>query len=55
MDRYKQIDCSAEVRGYRFNFEYKMFLETYVIGYVEEQDSNDDTPSISGGTCARIE
>ena len=55
MDRYKQIDCSAGVRDYRFNFEYNRFLETYVIGYVEGRDSNDDTPSISGGTCTRIE
>jgi hypothetical protein len=47
MDRYKQIDCSAGVRDYRLNFEYKMFLETYVIGYVEGQDGNDDTSSIS--------
>jgi hypothetical protein len=54
-DRYKQIDCSAEVRDYRFSFEYKRFLETKVIGYVEGHDSNDDTPSISGGTCTRIE
>lgn len=26
MDRYKQIDCSAGVRDYRLNFEYKRFL-----------------------------
>lgn len=40
---------------YRVNFENLRFLEAYPIGYLSGIENNDNTPSMMGGTCAKVE
>lgn len=48
------INCNSSITEYTFNLESNRFLAAYLVGYVGGDDNNDDTPSISGGTCTKI-
>lgn len=52
--RDHQFHCEAILMQYRFNLLNNRFLKAYLQGYVEGPDNNEDTPSISGGTCTKI-
>jgi hypothetical protein len=47
--------CNANVTDYQFNINTNRFLAMYAVGYVNGRDDNSDTPSVSGGTCTKIE
>lgn len=47
--------CNASLTDYRINLATMRYLAIYPVGYVSGQDNNDNTPSIMGGTCARID
>ena len=49
-------DCEANLRRYTFGLKYNRFLATFEFGgYVIGMDEKTDTPSISGGTCTKIQ
>ncbi|MGY4502000.1 hypothetical protein ACVWYH_005957 [Bradyrhizobium sp. GM24.11] len=47
--------CSASSQDYMFNLNTHRFLQTYLAGYVDGTDNNDDTPSVAAGTCTKID
>jgi len=49
------LTCRTEFYNYRFNLKSGRFVEAYLMGYVNEHDTNDDTPVVSGGRCTKIE
>jgi hypothetical protein len=49
-------DCEARLGRYTFGLRYNRFLKTFEFGgYAIGMDQNTDTPSISGGTCTKIQ
>jgi hypothetical protein len=52
-----RADCEANFRRYTFGLKYKRFQATFEFGgYAIGMDSKDsDTPSVSGGTCTKIQ
>ncbi len=40
--------------NWKMNLENGRFMSTYVLGYLDGIDNNDNTPSIEIGTCSRI-
>jgi hypothetical protein len=49
-------DCQTILRRYIFGLKYNRFLSTFEAGdYVLGIDQRGDTPSISGGTCTKIQ
>jgi hypothetical protein len=51
----QNVVCSARAYNYTFNLEDKRFVSVYLHGYVDGVDSNENTPMVSGGTCAKID
>lgn len=49
------IYCSASLTDYSINLASMRFLESYMVGFVGGADNNENTPSMFGGTCAKIE
>jgi hypothetical protein len=43
--------CSSGASNYSINLGANRFITSYMAGYVNGSDNNDDVPSISGGTC----
>ena len=49
-------DCETHLHRYTFGLKYKRFLATFEWGgYAIGIDAPTDTPSISGGTCTKIQ
>ncbi|MFK4650081.1 hypothetical protein ABIF97_000015 [Bradyrhizobium japonicum] len=49
-------DCEANYHRYTFGLKYKRFLSTYEFGgYAIGMDQKTDTPSITGGSCTKIQ
>jgi len=46
---------SLDLNEYIFNLTKNRFLATYLIGYIDGKDSNENTPAVSGGICAKID
>jgi hypothetical protein len=46
--------CNADVTDYVFNVSTGRYLELYSVGYVDGNDTGHDTPSVTGGTCTKI-
>jgi hypothetical protein len=49
------LACRTEFYNYKFNLKAGRFVESYLMGYINGQDINDDTPLVSGGSCTKIE
>jgi hypothetical protein len=49
------LTCRTEFYNYKFNLKAGRFVEAYLMGYINGQDINDDTPLVSGGSCTKIE
>lgn len=49
------LNCNAGLSDYRVNLSNMRYTVAYHIGYVDGRDNTENTPSIMGGTCARIE
>jgi len=47
--------CYTAVTEYIFNVRTNRFLAISRVGYVGGEDNNDNTPSIQGGTCTKID
>jgi hypothetical protein len=54
VDSYGWLTCSSSLTDYKFNLKTNRFISAYLIGYADGRDTNSDTPSISGGTCTKI-
>ena len=48
------VACGS-LPSYQFNLTNNRFLSIYDFGYIDGRDNNDETPSVSGGTCTKIE
>jgi hypothetical protein len=49
-----QMPCGGMGYGFVFNFETLRFDEIYTYGYVEADDSNDNTPQMTIGKCTKL-
>ena len=47
--------CVTITEDFVVNIKTLRFLRIYPLGYVSGQDNNDNTPSVSGGTCTTID
>jgi hypothetical protein len=52
---YDFLDCYRLGSEYQFNFKTNRFLKAYLLGYLDGRDNNENTPSISGGVCTKID
>ena len=55
IDELDFLVCRTRFYNYKFNLKAGRFVEAYLMGYVNGQDINDDTPAVSGGVCTKIE
>lgn len=46
--------CHGSLQQYLFNLKTNRFMALYAVGYVDGADNNDDTPSVAGGVCTKI-
>ncbi len=54
-NKFSRGQCKTGSMEYVFNLKTNSFLQIYSAGYKRGQDNNNDTPSISGGTCTKME
>jgi hypothetical protein len=47
--------CGTITEDFFVNIKTLRFLRIYPLGYVSGQDNHDNTPSVSGGTCTKID
>lgn len=47
--------CATPFNVYNVNFENLRFTDVYLPGYVDGQDSNGNTPSVTAGMCSKID
>jgi hypothetical protein len=50
-----RLRCDASLVDYTFDLDSNRFLATYLQGYTDGIDNNENTPSISAGTCTKID
>ena len=55
IDEFGYLVCRTDFFNYKFNLKAGRFVETYLMGYINNHDNNDDTPMLSGGVCTKIE
>ena len=55
VDELGFLVCRTRLYNYKFNLKAGRFVEAYLMGYISGDDSNDDTPVLSGGVCTKIE
>src|SRR5215813_10849546 len=55
IDELDFLICRTRFYNYKFNLKTGRFVEAYLMGYINGQDTNDDTPVVSGGACRKIE
>lgn len=46
--------CAAKRRRITFNLESGRFISAFLFGYVDGIESNDNMPTMSGGTCEKM-
>jgi hypothetical protein len=51
----KNFRCYTAETEYIFNVRTNRFLAIYRVGYVAGEDNNQNTPSIQGGTCTKMD
>jgi hypothetical protein len=51
---YNILRCNI-VYDYVFNLNTNRFLQISTNGFISRRDNNEDTPSINGGTCTKID
>ena len=47
--------CTAGLIDYVFNVNTGRFLQSYLAGYVDGEDNNDNTPYVAAGTCTKLD
>jgi hypothetical protein len=57
VNEYSPLICVGgdDLQEYRFSLKTNRFLSTYLYGYIDGKDSKENTPSIEGGTCTKID
>jgi hypothetical protein len=55
IDELGFLVCRTRLYNYKFNLKAGRFVEAYLMGYIGGDDTNDDTPVLSGGVCTKIE
>jgi hypothetical protein len=55
IDELGSLVCRTKLYNYKFNLKAGRFVEAYLMGYISGDDTNDDTPVLSGGVCIKIE
>jgi len=51
---YGSFTCSASLQDYYFNLENNRYMNFYAAGYINGADNNENTPSVTGGVCTKI-
>ena len=46
--------CHSPFGHFHFNKKTLRFLESYMLGYIDGIDNNDNTPLVRGGTCSPL-
>ncbi len=49
-----QMTCGGLGYGLILNFDKLRYVEVYTLGYIDEDQSGDNTPSVTGGKCTAI-
>jgi len=49
------VVCHSDFQEYRVALKANRFLRGYLLGYIDGKDNNQNTPSIEGGTCTKID
>ena len=49
------FNCEGVTRTYIFNLKANRFLSTYLNGFIDGVDNNDNTPFVAGGLCTLIQ
>lgn len=49
------VTCSSYFVQYRVNTPNLRYLSAYLVGFASGIDNNDNTPSVKGGTCTKID
>ena len=55
ISQYDFIACTAGLSEHYFNLKSNRFLTSYMLGYIDGKDNDDNTPVVSGGTCTKID
>jgi hypothetical protein len=55
VDDEGNLECVTETRSFKFNLATKRFISAFLHGFVDGIESNDNTPMVTGGTCAEID
>jgi hypothetical protein len=53
--QYDFVSCTSGLSEHSFNLKKNRFLASYMFGFIDGSDNNDNTPSVSGGTCTKID
>ncbi len=51
---YGGFACNANIQEYVFNLNSNRYLNLYYSGYTDGADNNENTPSVTGGVCTKI-
>ncbi|MFY9957236.1 hypothetical protein, partial [Bradyrhizobium sp.] len=49
------LNCSWSYHDLQFNRKNNRFLLSYLVGYLDGANNNENTPSVSGGVCTKID
>jgi hypothetical protein len=52
--KYSSFRCYAGLQDYHFNLENNRYMNLYPVGYVDGANTNENTPSVTGGVCTKI-
>jgi hypothetical protein len=53
--KWNTFRCTSALQDYFFSLKTNRFLVAYMVGYLDGRDDNSNTPSMSGGTCTKID
>lgn len=54
MNEFGTFRCNILFGEFLFNSKTKRFLKSFVAGYVDGEDNNDNTPAVMAGTCSPL-
>lgn len=48
------VECYASLEDVRVNLDKLRYLKTYLVGFIDGEDNDENTPFLEGGTCTKI-
>ena len=51
----ESFSCLGNLHEYMFNLRTGRFLATYLEGYLDGKDNNENNPAVEGGICTKFE